>query len=149
MSNLITNEEFIPVQTSALNSIQQGSLGTINGQSIENGSDVTLDLSLYTIVSKLPTENIKDNKIYMLRNTNVADTQKDIFDEYLYNSTDNKWELLGHFRSTIDLKDYLKTTVADKKYVKVSTNAGTSINTDKNGALSNFSDNGQAYLAVR
>lgn len=46
-------------------------------------------------------------------------------------------------------KTYLTTVDAEKKYLTKSENTNANMNVDKNGALSNFSDNGQAYLAVR
>lgn len=38
---------------------------------------------------------------------------------------------------------------ADKQFIKKSSNNTASVGVDKNGALSNYSDNGQAYLAIR
>lgn len=147
LSNLVTDEEFQTVSNNALNSIQKGGLGKINGASLEDG-DITLDLSLYKIVTSLPTENIKDNKIYLLLSKNSTDNTNR-FDEYLYDSENEKWEVLGQFKEEIDLSGFLTKTDAEKTYVKKSSNTNSSINTDDKGAMSNFSDNGQAYLAVR
>lgn len=47
-----------------------------------------------------------------------------------------------------DLSAYLKSADADKKYLS-KTSSKSVINIDDKGALSNLSDNGQAYLAVR
>lgn len=47
------------------------------------------------------------------------------------------------------LSVYLTKTDADKKYVAKSSSQNSAINVDKGGAMANFSDNGQAYLAVR
>lgn len=146
LSNLISNEDFEPVSQAALNSISKGTLGTINGQSLEDG-DITFDLSLIKIVSELPTENILDNKIYLLPTTvNEGNTS---FTKWLYITESEQWEYLGLIKSDIDLSDYMKTADADKKYVAKSTNQNTSITTNSTGAMANFSDNGQAYLAVR
>lgn len=145
-SDFITGEEFSPVSTAALNSVTKGTLGKVNGISLEE-SDVELDLSLIKIVDKLPTENILDNKIYLVPISGVSgDTT---FKKWLYITDDTRWEYMGLVKSDIDLSGYLKITDANKKYVAKSENQNSSINTDKNGAMANFSDNGQAYLAVR
>lgn len=145
VSDFVTSEDFFSVQTAALGAIQTGTLGTINGESIENGNDITLDLDLYKIVKTLPTEDILTNKIYIVP---VASTTNETeFAEYMW--TGESWDQLGSHKTTIKLDDYLKSADADKKYVAKSTNTSASINTDKNGAMANFSDNGQAYLAVR
>lgn len=148
-SNLITFDEFSPVSTNALNSIQKGTLGTINGESLEDG-DITLDLNLFKIVSELPTENILDNKIYLIKDKTSTDN-KNTFNEYIYtgNSDESSWELLGQITSEIDLSGYLTKEDAEKKYVKKSENTNSSITTGSTGSMSNFGDNGQAYLAVR
>lgn len=146
LSNLITKEEISPIETAAYGAIQRGALGTINGQSIEEG-DVTLDLSLYKVVSELPTQDIQDNKIYLVPNPDST-AQKNVFDEYIYNSTDNTWELLGQYTAEIDLSAYLKTEDADKKYMKLS-NGGSTVSTSSQGSLNNYGNNGQAFNAVR
>lgn len=148
-SEFVTYEDFSSVEESALNSIQKGTLGTINGESLEDGN-ITLDLSLYKVVSKLPTENIDNNKIYFVPNAKST-SARTIFDEYVYNTevTPNVWQKLGEYIPEIVLTDYLTKDDAEKKYVAKSSNTNSSINTDDKGAMANFSDNGQAYLAVR
>lgn len=47
-----------------------------------------------------------------------------------------------------DFSEYIKTKDADNKYLS-KTNSKAVVNIDDKGALSNLSDNGQAYLAVR
>lgn len=152
LSNLVTLEDFSPVETAALNSIQKGTLGTINGQSLEDNTDITLDLSLYIIVESLPTENIKDNKIYLVPNSSSTDTQN-VFDEFIYDSsqTPGTWELIGQLKSDIDLSEYLKKSEADKKYVPIgsSSGSGASISISQTGAFNNYGNNGQAFNAVR
>lgn len=147
LSNLVSYEEFSPVSTAALNSVSKGSLGLINGKSLEEG-DVSLDLSLYKIMTALPTQNIEDNRIYLIYNKNSTDTQNK-FDEYIYNTENESFELLGQFKSDIDLSGYLTTKEADNKYLAKSTNQNSALNVDNKGAVANFSDNGQAFLAVR
>lgn len=146
--NFVQYEEFSPVSTCALNAIQRGDLHTVNGISLEE-EDVTIDLSLFKVVQKLPTTDILNNKIYLVPATTTAG--KNAFSEYIYNDTTTpaEWEMLGTISSEIDLSGYLTKTEADKKYVEKSSNTNTSITTNSTGAMSNFSDNGQAYLAVR
>lgn len=95
LSNLITIEDdFAPVSTSAFNAIQKGTLKKINGKSIEE-EDINLDLSLYVIVKELPTENIKDNKIYLT--LNGSSEEHNVFDEYVYDSESKN---MGIIRTT-------------------------------------------------
>lgn len=148
LSNLITTEQFDPVQTAVYSSIKKGSLGKINGQSLEDG-DVSLDLSLYVVVSELPTENIKNNKIYLVPNANST-AEKNVFDEYIYNDSNEtpSWEMLGQFKAEMDLSGYLTKESAEKTYMKLS-NGNSTIATNNNGSMSNFGNNGQAFNAVR
>lgn len=151
LSNLITNEEFSPVSDAAYGSIQKGTLGTINGESIEDGN-INIDLSLYKIVSELPTEDILDNKIYFVPNS-ASTAQKNIFDEYIYNTsvTPAEWELLGQYQAEVDLSAYLKTADADTKYMPkgASSTSGSSLSISQTGSFNNYGDNGQAFNAVR
>lgn len=67
-----------------------------------NVISVSLNFSLYEIVSTLPTENINNNKIY-LKASSVSGTQNK-YTEYIYANGD--WEILGEFTTTIDLSGY-------------------------------------------
>lgn len=59
-------------------------------------------------------------------------------------------EIWTHGKWYVDLSLYMKTADADNKYLpKTSSGNKAVINIDDKGALSNLSDNGQAYLAVR
>lgn len=147
LDDFVTTEEFEPIAQAALNAITKGTLGKINGQSLEDG-DITLDLSLYKIVDALPTENIQSNKIYLVPQVDQT-SGKIKFSQYIYVEEETRWETLGQLESDIDLSGYLKKTDAEKYYIRKSTNQNANIMMDTKGALSNFSDNGQAYLAVR
>lgn len=146
LSELVTFEEFSPVSNAALNAVGKGTLGKINGSSLEDG-DIDLDLTLYKIVPSLPTANILDNKIYLVPISGQSGNTT--FKKWVYITDETRWEDMGLVKSEIDLSGYLTTADAAKLYVKKSDNQNASINTDKNGAMANFSDNGQAYLAVR
>lgn len=143
-TSCVSKEEFDPIKNAYLNHINKGSLGTINGQSIEDGNNVTLDLSLYKIVSELPTENILDNKIYIV--PSVVDG-KNVLTEYVY--ANGEWDVFGIYKDEIDLSGYLKTADAEKKYMKLSNGGGATISVNNTGSMSNFGPNAQAFNAVR
>lgn len=151
LSNLITSEEFDPVATAAYGSIQQGTLGKINGKSLEE-YDITIDMTLVRIVTELPTENIDDNKIYLV--ANKSESGENVFNEYIHHTPeegDPFWELLGKFDEEIDLSEYLKKTEADKLYMPIgsSSSSGSSLSVSQTGSFNNYGDNGQAFNAVR
>lgn len=98
-----------------------GSVKTLNANNGIAGLDVNgnvpldqlgnLDTTFAEVVTTLPTSNIKKH-IYL-----VADTDGVIqnhYTEYIYNGNVNatydesKWEKLGDFRASVDLKDYAK-----------------------------------------
>lgn len=61
----------------------------------------------------------------------------------------DKGMIYTHGKYYSDLSSYLKTADADKKYIQQGSSTSSSITVDDKGAMSNFSDNGQAFLAVR
>lgn len=143
LSNLVTDEELSPVSSMANNSIQKNTLATINGQSIEGGGNITLDVSLLRIVKTLPTENIEE-KIYLVRQ---EEGEGNVFNEYIYN---DGWELIGECKAEIDLSGYLKKEDAEKIYMKLSSGGGNSISVNESsGSMTNASNSGQAFNAVR
>lgn len=91
---------------SKLNESQLPNLKTINNESIIGSGNITIDLNLYVIVSSLPTQNIDSNKIYLV----VAndDYTENKYNEYIY--VNGTWELIGSYRSEIELADYIKKT---------------------------------------
>lgn len=70
-----------------------------------------LDTTVAEVVTALPTTNIKKH-IYLIRDTDSV-TQNQ-YEEYIYTGNTSatydasKWEKLGDFRATVDLKDYAK-----------------------------------------
>ena len=81
----------------------QLALKTVNGQSIYGSGNVTIDLSLYKIVSELPTQDIDVTKIYLVLGTAGA---QNTYIEYIYTGT--AWEKLGEYKADIDLTPYVK-----------------------------------------
>lgn len=88
-----------------------GSFKTINGESIEGTGDISIDLTLYRIVSSLPTTNIDNTKIYLVVNTESEPNNEYI--EYIY--VNNKWEELGKYKAEVDLSPYYTKTEIDAK----------------------------------
>lgn len=80
-----------------------------------------VDTTLFTVVSQLPTSNIKSNKIYIINNPDGADTNKYI--EYIYTGDvsatydESKWEKLGEYAKTVDLSEYAKRSEVAANYV--------------------------------
>lgn len=70
-----------------------------------------LDTTVAEVVTALPTTNIKKH-IYLIKDTSGV-TQNQ-YEEYIYTGNTSatydasKWEKLGDFRATVDLKDYAK-----------------------------------------
>lgn len=76
----------------------------------QNGSVPTeqlgnIDTNLFIIVDQLPEEDIKDGKIYCIRDTSSTDEQN-VYVEYAY--LNNKWEEVGRFKADPDLSGYAK-----------------------------------------
>ena len=86
---------------------------TVNGASIKGEGDITIDLSLYKVVSSLPATDIDDNKIYLVANTEtVPDGELNKYVEYMHVS--GKWEKVGEFKTAVDLTPYAKTADLSK-----------------------------------
>ena len=70
-----------------------------------------LDMTFFEPVQELPTKDIKKH-IYLIKNNKEG--EQDTYDEYLYTGDvdgeydASKWEKLGNFVPTFDLKDYAK-----------------------------------------
>lgn len=76
-----------------------------------------LDMTVFTVVSALPTSNI-ENKVYLLSNGTSGDNK---YEEYIYigdrigTYDATKWEKLGEVTASVDLSDYYTKIDADKK----------------------------------
>ena len=64
-----------------------------------------IDTDLFVVVSELPTEDIKEGKIYCIRDTSST-AQDNNYIEYAY--INNKWEKVGEFKSEPNLSGYAK-----------------------------------------
>ena len=103
----------------------------------DNVVSCVLDLTLYKIVSELPTEDIDTTKIYLV--VDSEGTHGNLYKEYIY--VDGEWELLGEYKADIDLSPYLtKIEAADTYATKLElqqevTRATQAEITEKNRAL--------------
>lgn len=77
-----------------------------------------LDTTVAEVVTALPTTNIKKH-IYLIKDADGVTQNK--YEEYIYTGDTSatydasKWEKLGDFRATVDLKDYAKKSEAVAK----------------------------------
>lgn len=103
----------------------------------DNVISCVLDLTLYKIVSELPTEDIDTTKIYLV--VDSEGTHGNLYKEYIY--VEEEWELLGEYKADIDLSPYLtKVEAADTYATKLElqqevTRATQAEITEKNRAL--------------
>ena len=124
LSDYITNEQLQPVSDKiddvsvkvediSTKIIKKGTLGTINGKSIENGNNITIDLNLFKVVDQLPVSDIDVNKIYLLPNPAGADNNTYI--EYMY--INSKWEVVGEYKAEMSLDNYYTKEQTDEKFL--------------------------------
>ena len=64
-----------------------------------------IDTDLFAVVSELPTEDIKEGKIYCIKDTSST-AQDNGYIEYAY--INNKWEKIGQFQAEPNLSDYAR-----------------------------------------
>lgn len=70
----------------------------------------------FIVVDSLPTTDIQTNVIYLV--PAQKSTAKNVKDEYInLDGTTDGWELIGS--TAVDLSDYLKSTDAEKTYLKI------------------------------
>ena len=86
----------------------------LNGESLLGEGNITIDLSLYKVVTSLPETDIDVNKIYLV--LNASGEEGDEYTEYVY--IIDSWEKLGTYKATVDLTPYLKKTEAEQTYAK-------------------------------
>ena len=79
------------------------SLDSTGNVPVNQLSNISTDL--FIVVSELPTEDIKEGKIYCIRDTSST-AQDNNYIEYAY--INNKWEKVGEFQADPDLSDYAR-----------------------------------------
>lgn len=92
-----------------------------------------IDTQIALVVDKLPTTDIKTNKIYLVRKSKTG--EDNAYVEYIY--INNSWEKLGEYTPSIDLSEYsLKSqTVSQAAFVANSGNTQLQL-TNANGSKS-------------
>lgn len=85
----------------------QLALKTINGQAITGAGNINIDLGLYEVVESLPTQDINENKIYLVVKSGSGDAQN-TYIEYI--RVENAWEKLGEYKADVNLTNYVKFT---------------------------------------
>ena len=81
------------------------SLDSTGNVPIDQLANISTDL--FIVVSELPTEDIKEGKIYCIKDTSST-AQDNGYIEYAY--INNKWEKIGEFQAQPDLSGYAKLT---------------------------------------
>lgn len=92
--------------------IAQGTLATINGQSLENGGNIELDFTVAEFVTRLPdVATASKSKIYLVASSESG--AQNTYAEYIKVTVDgtDKFEKLGEYKAEMDLTPYAK--VAD------------------------------------
>lgn len=94
------------------NAVMKESIGIPGGvASLDSTGSVPIDqlanisTDLFIVVSELPTEDIKEGKIYCIKDTSST-AQDNGYIEYAY--INNKWEKIGEFQAKPNLSDYAK-----------------------------------------
>ena len=75
------------------------------------------DVEIFSIewVQELPTENISTSTIYMIKNEEESVDENNIYTEYVYNTTDAKWEIIGRVEAgAVDLTGFYTKVEVDK-----------------------------------
>lgn len=85
------------------------SIKTINNESVLGSGNISIDLTLYKVVTSLPTADIDSNKIYLVANSTAGDANTYI--EYIY--VNSSWEKLGEYKAEVDLTPYAKSADVD------------------------------------
>ena len=92
--------------------VNKDQIGQPNGvASLDSTGNVPIDqlanisTDLFIVVSELPTEDIKEGRIYCIRDTSST-AQDNNYIEYAY--INNKWEKVGEFQAEPDLSNYAR-----------------------------------------
>lgn len=94
------------------NAVMKDSVGVPGGvASLDGNGNIptsqlgNVDVDIFMIVNELPTENIKNNKIYCIKDTTSTD-ENNTYIEYAY--VNGAWEKVGEFKADPDLSGYAK-----------------------------------------
>lgn len=100
---------------------KQGTLKAGTGINIAADGTIktTLDVGLYKVVNALPTTGIDTNKIYLV--PDAEGQGQNVYVEYMY--VNGKWEIVGQYKSDVDLTPYFKKEDIQKKTEVLSSTA--------------------------
>ena len=94
------------------NAVMKESIGIPGGvASLDGNGNIptsqlgNVDVDIFMIVNELPTENIKNNKIYCVNDTESTD-ENNTYIEYAY--INGTWEKVGEFKADPDLSQYAR-----------------------------------------
>ena len=108
LNNYVTKDSL----NNSLNN-KQDKLTAGSGISIEDGQiSVTLDTKPFIIVDELPTTNIDENKIYILRE--IVDDET-VYVEF--RRINNTWQEVGTKQLSVDLSGYYTKSESDQRYL--------------------------------
>lgn len=100
------------------NAVMNDSVGAPGGvASLDGNGNIptnqlgNVDVDIFMIVNELPTENIKNNKIYCVKDTQSTD-ENNTYIEYAY--INNAWEKVGEFKADPDLSQYARLDKSNK-----------------------------------
>ena len=98
----VENQKYI-TSVDLSNYVTINNVKTINGETLIGNGDITIDLSLFKVVSVLPEgDEIDINKIYVLLSEDSENGN--IYAEYMY--VNGAWEKVGEYKAEIDLTPY-------------------------------------------
>lgn len=106
-----------------LTAAQMPAMKTVNGESVVGSGDIKIDLSLYKVVTDLPTSDIDATKIYLKLASSTAD--KNVYAEYIYTGDTtvaydaSKWEKLGEAQTSITVDAAFSTSSTNPVQNKV------------------------------
>lgn len=114
---------------------KQDSFSVGTGLSLQNGVlEITLDHTIYKLLQTLPAAPASgdENKIHLIPSGQQDAQGNNIYVEYIWVASENKWEKLGEHKLDVDLTPYQR--IADI----VATVSASGVNFSKDGGTSNF-----------
>ncbi len=92
---------------------QLPALKSVNGQSVVGSGDITIDLSLYKVVTALPATG-DPSKIYLVAKAGAP--EGNVYTEHAW--VNGKWEKLGEYKAAVDLSPYIKEADLDINFTR-------------------------------
>lgn len=112
---------------------------------VGNTISATYSYKLFEVVSELPTQDIDNNKIYLVAATGTTG-ENNTFVEYVY--VNNKWEKLGEFATSVSLDGYATEDYVDTAIDTFNTSTVTPLATRVTTLESQSSSTGESLEAL-